>query len=93
MPESVYQFSERREKLNIFPNPSSGEFNATFDIADDNGKITVTDANGKVWYDAAVKGKGAHHQKIKLSNSPAGIYIMQVKSGKKIDSKKMLLMR
>jgi hypothetical protein len=93
VPESAYQFSERQEKLNIFPNPSPGEFNASFDMADDNGKITVTDPSGKVWYNATVKGKGAHHEKIKLPDAPAGIYIMQVKSGKKTDSKKMLLMR
>jgi len=93
VPESAYLATDHHEKLNIFPNPSPGEINASFDMPDDKGRITVVDASGRVWYNADVTGKGAHHENIKLPRAPAGIYMVQVKYGKKTVYKKMLLMR
>ncbi|GGM92696.1 hypothetical protein GCM10010967_27350 [Dyadobacter beijingensis] len=78
--------------LFTFPNPAPGEFKAVFQL--DAGKlatIRVTDVHGKVWHTQAVKGKGRHEERIRLSNAPSGIYLLQVKKPDSVETKKVLL--
>lgn len=90
-PELTFESVEPKSKLNVFPNPSPGEFNARFNILEGDARVTVTDVLGRVWYDTKVKGKGPHDKKIRLGNAPAGIYIMQIKNGSTTDHKKVLI--
>ncbi|SKC05909.1 T9SS type A sorting domain-containing protein, partial [Dyadobacter psychrophilus] len=91
-PEAVFNITGPDEQLNIFPNPAPGEFNAKFSLSNGaEGTITVTDIRGRVWHSSQVKGSGAHHEKIKLPNAPAGIYLLQIKNGTATETKKLLI--
>lgn len=90
-PELTFESVESKLKLNVFPNPAPGEFNASFNILEGDARVTVTDVVGRVWYDTKVKGKGSHDKKIRLGNAPAGIYIMQIKNGSTTNRKKVLI--
>lgn len=91
VPETTFKASEAKSKLNVFPNPTPGEFNASFNNLENEASVTVTDASGKVWYNTKIHGKGLHNKKIKLGNAPAGIYIMQIENGTTKDRKKILI--
>lgn len=91
VPEQALLPGEQKSNLNVFPNPAPGEFNASFNLLEDDARITITDVRGRVWYDTKVKNKGPHDKKIKLGHAPAGIYIMQIKNGKTMDRKKVLI--
>ncbi|MCF0065269.1 T9SS type A sorting domain-containing protein [Dyadobacter chenwenxiniae] len=92
-PETGYMPSGIKDTPNVFPNPAPGEFNAKFNLTDDEGKITVTDVRGNIWYDVKVKGKGAHDEKVRMKNAPAGIYFMKIRNGDKTTLKKVLITR
>ncbi len=90
-PELMSESPELKSKLNVFPNPSPGEFNTSFYLLENEARITVTDVGGRVWYDTKVKGKGPHEKKVRLGNAPTGIYIMQIKNSRTTDRKKVLI--
>ncbi|MBO9612836.1 MAG: T9SS type A sorting domain-containing protein [Dyadobacter sp.] len=80
--------------LQAYPNPATGEFKALFNLkTGEAATIRVTDVQGKIWHTQGVKGKGAHEERIKLDNAPAGIYILQVKKPDSVETKKILLTR
>lgn len=89
--ESVSATAAQDQQLNIFPNPASGTFNAKFTLSETTGKLTITDVKGRVWHSANVKGKGLHEEKIVMPNAPAGVYLMQIKSGEMMEVKKFLI--
>ncbi|NIJ53979.1 T9SS type A sorting domain-containing protein [Dyadobacter arcticus] len=83
-----------KEALRVFPNPSSSDFEVNFNISTGNETtINVTDLHGKNWFTQKLKGKGDHHEKIRISDAPAGIYLLQIKNGNQIETKKLLLIK
>ncbi|MEO6282220.1 MAG: T9SS type A sorting domain-containing protein, partial [Dyadobacter sp.] len=93
-PEAKTQTTHVEEALTVYPNPSTSHFEAKFKlVTDGEGIITVTDVQGKSWYNSKVKGKGSHQEQIRLNGAPAGIYILQIKKGYETETKKLLLIR
>lgn len=87
--------SEGKEDTNLlqaYPNPTRSEFKAVFQL--DPGKVgtlSVTDMKGRSWHERQVRGKGAHQERINLEGAPSGIYLLQVKKGDSLETKKILI--
>jgi hypothetical protein len=79
-------------ELQAYPNPSGAEFYADFYLnTGQDGTLKVVDVQGRLWHERKLKGKGAHHERIVLEGAPSGIYLMQMKKGTAIETKKILL--
>ncbi|MCF2505361.1 T9SS type A sorting domain-containing protein [Dyadobacter sp. CY107] len=80
--------------LQAYPNPAIGEFNAVFQLpVGTSGTMRLTDTQGRVWHERAVKGKGVHEERIILPGAPAGIYLLQVKKPDSVETKKILFVQ
>jgi len=85
--------TELGENLNIYPNPTRGLFNISF-IAEkvDNFEITIVDAFGKL---VSKEDKqdfiGEYTKQVDLSDSPRGIYMLQIMTQDSFVSKRIVL--
>jgi len=81
------------KNLNIYPNPTRGLFNISF-IAEkvDNFEITIVDAFGKlVSQEDKQDFIGVYNKQVDLSDSPRGIYMLQLKTQNSLVSKRIVL--
>ena len=76
-------------RINIYPNPSSGIFNFYFNDDYNNIKISVTDINGKIIFEKNLTDKKT--QIIDLSNYPNGIYFVKYNIDGKLRTDKIIL--
>lgn len=77
------------DELNVYPNPSSGLFKIeTGNVSDQT--IKITDLNGKLVFTNVLR---SIITEINLQNLPKGTYLLQVIDGKKIYTKKIILIR
>jgi len=79
--------------LNIFPNPTRGLFNISFVTEKvDNFEITIVDAFGKlVSQDDKQDFIGEYTKQVDLSDSPRGIYMIQIRTQNSFVSKRIVL--
>ncbi len=81
------------EYLNIYPNPTRGLFNISF-MAEklDNFEITIVDAFGKlVFQEDKQDFIGEYTKRIDFSNSPRGIFMIQIRTRNSFVSKRIVL--
>ena len=74
--------------FNIYPNPSDGMFNIKSERTLDNAQLFIRDINGKLILSEILN---SDINKIDISNSPAGIYLLQIITDNKIINHKILL--
>ncbi|MBL4655940.1 MAG: T9SS type A sorting domain-containing protein [Bacteroidia bacterium] len=83
------------ETLDFYPNPNNGEFNLNFNLpSEENGKviITISDISGKVVYKEKVKDfSGNYSGKISIPEANKGIYFLNIVSGDKSLTKKVVV--
>ncbi len=81
------------DNLNFYPNPNDGKFNLSFNLAEKgNVQIRIIDMNGKEVYNEKMKKfSGEYNNDIDISNSKKGVYFLQVKQGKKVLNKKIVI--
>ncbi|MBL4716698.1 MAG: T9SS type A sorting domain-containing protein [Bacteroidia bacterium] len=83
------------ETLEFYPNPNNGEFNLNFNLpSEENGKvvITISDISGKVVYKEKVKDfAGNYNGKISIPEANKGIYFLNIVSGDKSLTKKVVV--
>ncbi|SKB78533.1 T9SS type A sorting domain-containing protein [Dyadobacter psychrophilus] len=78
--------------LQAYPNPTRSEFKAVFQLEPGKiGTLSVVDMKGRSWHERQVKGKGTHQERINLEGAPSGIYLLQVKKGDSLETKKILI--
>jgi hypothetical protein len=79
--------------LDLYPNPNSGIFNLSFEVAKkSHTTLTVLDAVGREMYKEDLKNfKGRYQKEIDLSHLSKGMYFLQVKQGKHVFNKKIIL--
>lgn len=71
--------------LNVFPNPSDGNFTIELDLKKgEEADVRVMDSSGKVVYKVKVSGIEKHNLKVKLKKPSAGAYVIVVEQGGKI---------
>lgn len=85
----------RIEQLNIFPNPSSGRFNLTFDLPNEGEtNIRIFSGSGRLVYDYALGNfSGAFQDQLNLGDQPAGTYFVMIQQGTFSVSKKVIVSR
>ncbi|MFN3402488.1 MAG: T9SS type A sorting domain-containing protein [Cytophagaceae bacterium] len=79
---------DKNNSLIIYPNPSSGVFSvSSFAGISDESEITVTDMTGRVILQRILEGTV---EAVDLTEAPAGVYYLQVKSGSEIFNGKVI---
>lgn len=80
-------------QINIFPNPSNGRFNLTFDLQDKGTTdVVIYDIAGKILYQEQLKDfRGSYQKEIDIAHGNKGIYFLKVIQGKKAFLKKIAL--
>ncbi|RCR70861.1 right-handed parallel beta-helix repeat-containing protein [Larkinella punicea] len=75
----------------VTPNPIDREFEVSFYTAQPmDSEVSVVDQLGRSWYKKIVEGAGYHRQKIILQGA-SGSYVVLIRQGNQIRSKKILI--
>ena len=75
----------------VYPNPSNGLLTVTSELAEGSGRLTVTDAYGKVVYDQKVDFGHDAWQKVDLSALANGLYYLTVDQQGKRRTDKLII--
>jgi hypothetical protein len=89
---SIQEFDLSGVEFNIYPNPTSGEFNISINGVEDNQiNITVLDLSGRVVFNDSFNITNQQlNEKIVLNSLP-GIYLVNVTNGNQTVQKKLLI--
>jgi len=82
--------------LTIFPNPSSDNINVSFDLSDNsNVQLKVFDLSGKLMYSRNINSlsKGNQKVEVKVDSFSRGTYLLQLISGNKTSTAKLVIVR
>ncbi|TAF31556.1 MAG: T9SS C-terminal target domain-containing protein [Cytophagales bacterium] len=79
--------------FNVYPNPNDGNFTINFDVKKKATiNVSVTDINGReVYSDKKENFVGNYNQKILLSNTTPGAYIVKIAEGKKVRTQRIVI--
>ena len=79
--------------MNLFPNPSTGEFKLEFSSADlSTLNIVITDSNGReIINDEIVDFNGKYSGDFNLKGNAPGLYLVNISQNGKILTKKMVI--
>jgi hypothetical protein len=84
--------NESKSELQVFPNPSKGEFEVEFYLEKgEPADLTVTSIAGQTLQKRNVVGKGIHREKFDIGNNPPGMYLFNVIKRDKVEVKKILV--
>lgn len=90
---SASETSLNEEELVVTPNPTSGTFEVQFYTATPTvSEVSVVDELGRAWYQKKLEGTGHQRHKISLAG-PNGTYVVGVRQGAQIQTKKILVVR
>ncbi len=81
------------KELKLFPNPSNGNFNMSFESKSrKNFNISITDTKGAIIYNKALSNfKGKFNEDFDLSGQEPGLYFFNINSGEAKETKKIIL--
>lgn len=84
---------EIASKINVYPNPSSGEINIDFDnILSGQVKLQVMDSNGKILLTESIDNTNANAKsKVNLSNLTFGLYVIILSDDTNTITKRVLI--
>lgn len=80
-----YEDISQNDLVSIYPNPSSGIVN--IEVENRNSQLKIFDINGKIIKEFEIENK----TKLDLQGLEKGIYVIQLQSGDKIHTKKLIL--
>ena len=78
------------QNIQIFPNPVKNKITVSFENSDDKYILEINDATGRKIFSNQINSKGNYTEQVDISDSPAGIYILQLRSDKNIILKKFI---
>lgn len=86
------ELSNDRTFVQVYPNPSNGLFNISMDLASKGVKMGVYDVSGKLLHSYSDRDavESFNHQ-LNLAGVAKGVYILQVQTGNKVVSKKLII--
>jgi hypothetical protein len=83
---------ETADDLKFYPNPSDGKFTVEYDLkTKEPATLTILDANGKLLFEEEIKGGGKYTKQIDLGGKGKGVFILNLKQGKKSISRKIVI--
>jgi len=78
-------------EFNVYPNPTNGMVNITLSTFDD-VKVTLYDISGRQIYSQTLENNSnTFNKNIDLSSVASGVYLLNVKSGTKTATKKLVI--
>lgn len=78
--------------INIYPNPSNGVFNISAELENQGVELTVYDMTGRLIYsDTDSQATGTYYKELNLGGVAVGVYILQIKNGDTLVSKKLIV--
>jgi hypothetical protein len=86
---SVIEFKKPGQRINIFPNPSSGQFTIQLSVNTSEGEICVYDLLGNCILNQMITSSS--DQLINLKEKSKGIYFVELKTGKERIRKKVIV--
>lgn len=81
----------KNNTLNIYPNPSSGNFTLEIGDLELPASITVYNSLGAAVFSEKLYSTAEHEKQIQLKNAAAGLYFIRVISGKKVMQQKAVI--
>jgi uncharacterized protein YjdB len=87
-PTNIDMIAEGDKTINIFPNPSNGEFEVVLPAIAAPTEVTITDMSGKIIESTAYAGKDNIRYSLKVN---AGCYVIKVTAGNKIYRKVLII--
>ena len=93
--DDLYKSDRKKSKdettFGFYPNPSDGNFTLDLELnGKEDAQVKITDMNGKEIYNEKLSGNGKVSKAIDLSGKK-GTFIVTIKQGKKITSKKIII--
>lgn len=86
--------ADAESEIKVSPNPNNGEFEVGFYLASGSeGKLSVVDMEGVTVKERKIIGRGNHKEKVSLSDSPSGTYLVRIRKGNGQEVKKVLVVR
>jgi len=81
------------EVLEAYPNPTAGPLNVRFEAEAVPTTVRIQDISGKTVYNNTLNQfNGYFNEQINLSNNKPGTYMLTIQQGKKVSSRKVVLM-
>ena len=81
------------ESLELYPNPTTGPVNVRFEAEAVPTTVRIMDASGKTVYSKVMNQfNGSFSEQINLFGNTPGTYMLAIQQGKKVSSKKIVLM-
>lgn len=77
--------------LSVFPNPTAGKFEITCDYSEPNVTIQVLNSIGQKVFENQIKTSGPIHEAIDLGKYSKGIYMVLLRAGEMIETRKVIL--
>lgn len=93
---STQELSSNVNFLNIFPNPNNGEMTIALETASaSNIQIELYDITGQLHYNfnAGNQPAGFYQQNLELSNLSAGLYLMSIRTGDEVSTRRVQILR
>jgi hypothetical protein len=78
---SLSEKNNTRAEMNVYPNPTNGEFHIALNVVADNSKIEVYNSLGQLVHDVRIESTNSI---IHLGSAPSGIYMIKLVSDKQI---------
>ncbi|MDO5655952.1 MAG: zinc-dependent metalloprotease family protein [Flavobacteriaceae bacterium] len=83
---------QQKSQIDVYPNPSNGLFNITTELAGKGVQLSVYDVSGKLLHTFSDQNAtGMFRHELNLSHVAKGVYVLQVQSGTKMTSKKLIV--
>jgi hypothetical protein len=76
--------------MQLYPNPSKGQFTLRFDEVTEAGTISISDLSGKIAFQSYVQ-PGQSKIDINATHLAKGMYILNARSGDRLMSRKMVI--
>lgn len=89
---SIESFEEINSELSVYPNPSNGLININIDSPSKEAmSLFIHDLQGKVVYENRLIESNKYNNTLNLNHLDKGIYFIQLRHGKNITTKKLIL--
>lgn len=76
----------------VSPNPNEGKFSVTFSLSSgDKAQLTVTDMQGRSWYEKSIHAPGQHLEEIDLRKKVNGTVLVTLRTADQVLSRKVLI--
>ena len=78
--------ADQLSKLEIYPNPSNGNFTLNLGLISSDTELNILDMNGKLIYSEVIAKNTSPIKQVNIEKLPAGIYMLTIRSNNEIQT-------